>query len=500
LREATNYIHGGGTITFAPALSGGTIVLASEIDLEKDMTIDGSSLGSAVSISGNDAVRAFVVAADSVVSLDSLHIIHGYAGSPSSFGGGLRTYGDLFIENCTFQDNYAENYGGAISVELDGSATIAGSTFANNSGGSGGAIYARYSLAIANTTFTDNTATNFGGAIGASYSDHIHPDLEIEASTFTSNDSDSGGAIGTAGDFDLTITGSTFSGNSASSNGGAVDHAGYALTITDSSFEGNSAALSGGAVYQRGHSMNMTGSLLSANTALDGAGIYYNGDYPGSASVNGSTIQNNAAAGNGGGIYSRRGSLSVWDSTISGNSASVGGGIFQDGYPVRLHNTTLFGNTAVDGGGFSNTSGPAAYFSLSIYNSTFSNNGASGVGGGFLNYQAIVLQNTIIANSSSGGDCQNLGSFTSNLHNLIEDGSCSPDYTGDPVLGPLADNGGPTETMALLAGSPAIDAGYDASCESTDQRGVIRPQGPHCDIGAYEYEFPYSLYLPLIAR
>jgi len=68
---------------------------------------------------------------------------------------------------------------------------------------------------------------------------------------------------------------------------------------------------------------------------------------------------------------------------------------------------------------------------------------------------------------------------------------------GSPNLGPLADNGGPTQTMALLAVSDAIDAGDDGTCESLDQRGVSRPIGAHCDIGAFELEHPYSLYLPL---
>ena len=84
----------------------------------------------------------------------------------------------------------------------------------------------------------------------------------------------------------------------------------------------------------------------------------------------------------------------------------------------------------------------------------------------------------------------------------IEDNTCSPDVSGDPVLLALTDNGGPTETMALGTGSPAIDAGDNGTCESTDQRGVTRPQGAHCDIGAFEVEvvYPYTLYLPLIMR
>jgi hypothetical protein len=100
--------------------------------------------------------------------------------------------------------------------------------------------------------------------------------------------------------------------------------------------------------------------------------------------------------------------------------------------------------------------------------------------------------NTIIANSTSGGDCVNDGTLGTNTKNLVQDGSCSALLSGNPNLGPLADNGEPTQTMALLPGSPAINAGDNATCASAqvnnlDQRGVTRPQGTICDIGAYEY-------------
>ncbi|HET6823672.1 MAG TPA: PxKF domain-containing protein, partial [Anaerolineales bacterium] len=84
-----------------------------------------------------------------------------------------------------------------------------------------------------------------------------------------------------------------------------------------------------------------------------------------------------------------------------------------------------------------------------------------------------------------------LGTLATNVNNLIEDGSCSPAISGDPVLGPLQDNGGTTHTMALGAGSPAADAAEDSACPATDQRGATRPQGPHCDIGAFEAQFNY---------
>jgi hypothetical protein len=98
----------------------------------------------------------------------------------------------------------------------------------------------------------------------------------------------------------------------------------------------------------------------------------------------------------------------------------------------------------------------------------------------------MYLQNTLIADSPSGGDCFNDGGVINHTNSLIEDNSCGPILSGDPLLGPLADNGSPTQTHALLNGSPALDAGDSATCLPIDQRGVTRPQGNDCDIGAYE--------------
>jgi LPXTG-site transpeptidase (sortase) family protein len=166
--------------------------------------------------------------------------------------------------------------------------------------------------------------------------------------------------------------------------------------------------------------------------------------------------------------------------TITNGFANFGGGIFNNG-TLTVQNSTFSGNrAALEGGGIFN------YGTMTVQNSTFSGNWASGPGGGIFNFGMLALSNTIIANAPANGVCGNAGTIATNDHNLIDDGSCSPALSGDPKLGPLADNGGPTQTMALLAGSPAIDAGNDTTCLAADQRGTTRPQGAHCDIGAFE--------------
>lgn len=206
--------------------------------------------------------------------------------------------------------------------------------------------------------------------------------------------------------------------------------------------------------------------------------------------LNALTFQNGKDTLLGGGIHNS-GALTVTNSTFIGNQAIAGGGIANFG-SLTIANSAFSANIATGyGGGVYNEAG-----TLTIFNSAFSANSApANSGGAVYNKLGATLNyaNTILANSS-GGDCFNAGSISTNSHNLVEDASCSAGLNSDPLLDALADNGGPTRTFKLLAGSPAIDAGDDATCAASpvnnlDQRGVTRPLGPHCDIGSYEAAF-----------
>jgi CSLREA domain-containing protein len=232
-----------------------------------------------------------------------------------------------------------------------------------------------------------------------------------------------------------------------------------------------------------------------------GGGIRNN---EGTLTITNSTISDNSAVGVGGGIYNY-GTLTITNSTVSGNSATLeGGGVF-NGFSstLTITNSTFSDNDAIIGGGIKNSN----LGTLTVTNSTFSGNSAD-VGGGIENNgSTVTFLNTIVANSTLGGNCS--GTITNGGNNIDDGTTCGWGSANgsmsstDPLLGTLADNGGPTQTFALLAGSPAIDGvmfNTPNGAPSTDQRGVARPQGVLYDIGAYEYGFPYSLYLPLILR
>ena len=300
----------------------------------------------------------------------------------------------------------------------------------------------------------------------------------------------------------------------ADGDGGGISSSSATVTIENSTISGN-LVFEGGGINNDGGMMTITGSTISANSATGGGGGIVNSN-DGTLTITNSTINSNMAE-EGGGIVNSESTITITDSTINGNSAmgSFGGGILNFSGTVTIENSTIGSNMSDGGGGIFNDSG-----TMTITNSTINGNsaGSSGVGGGITNDggtmaiefstisgntasegggirkvgMLVELSNSIVANNPSGGDCA--GNITSQGYNIDSDNSCSLTAVGDlpntnPLLGTLQNNGGPTETQALLTGSPAIDAGNpDCPPPATDQRGVTRPQGTQCDIGAFELQ------------
>jgi len=241
--------------------------------------------------------------------------------------------------------------------------------------------------------------------------------------------------------------------------------------------------LGGGGIYiGETHIVTLNDCVIKDNEAEVGGGIWNNGQLY----MNRCAVSGNSAVYGGGGIYNTpgwyTGSGKMWltNCTISGNQVtefdfSGGGGIYNHNGIMELLNCTI------------------AYNSTSSFSST--------AGGGFYNYSTdtAYFKNTIVAHNTAGNDIYNNGysypaeATISQGNNLDSENSCGFDQPTDiintnPLLGPLQDNGGPTFTHALLDGSPAIDAGDNTGAPATDQRGVTRPQGENCDIGAFELE------------
>jgi CSLREA domain-containing protein len=279
-------------------------------------------------------------------------------------------------------------------------------------------------------------------------------DLDV-TSSITLNGAGAGTSIVDAGDlgraFDILTTELVSLGN---------------LTVQN----GNAGSADGGGIRNSGADLHLSNIALQGNDAP-------------------------SATMGGGGLFTTGGSVTIADGTISGNTAggavAGGGGIAANGGLVTLTNVTISGNSAPKGGAVYTTNLAALTANNVTISANTSTNGIALSEGG-----SVTFRNTIIG-TNSGTNCVAVptGAFFTAGHNLSSDGSCPSTGGGDlpntdPMLGPLGDNGGTTMTHALPALSPAIDAGDDLGCADTDQRGIDRPQGAHCDIGAFELEVP----------
>ncbi|HPS30101.1 MAG TPA: choice-of-anchor Q domain-containing protein, partial [bacterium] len=291
--------------------------------------------------------------------------------------------------------------------------------------------------------------------------------------------------------------------------GGGISFAGTSLTVDNCYINANKGYYGAGGLYITAGTVDINRSVILGNKGNSdyGGGIYA---YNSTVTVTESTISGNSA-GYGGGIYTTNATMIFDRSVISGNTASsYGGGIYNyNNSSISMKNTTISNNFAYaeDGGGILNSGG--CY--IKIDNGTIAGNFSMDQGGGIYNSSSarVEMRNTIIADNmanSTPNDC--FGVLDSYGYNLIENLSfCaigtdnSHNVLGrDPKLEPLSTNGGSTATHAIIYDSPALDAGVctdmAGNTVATDQRNIARPHGTTCDIGAYEYngEIPVTKY------
>jgi hypothetical protein len=509
-------LAGGGSISFNCGAAPATIVIDAALDISApETTIDG---GGTITLSGNGASRiiehrSFGLIGSSALTLKNITLARGHtSGDGSSAAGAYAANGaavrsifqaanssfkpTLRALNVIFRDNDASlssvpggrdayDYGGGAIYSQGGFVEISGSQFIDNdaANGAGGAIHILQSgLTIADSSFSNNTA------LGARPQDSVGGAISID------------GLGGPSGVF--SVSGSSFSGNRSYNSGGAIH-----LNMYD---DGNTAA-------------------ISASSFVD------------NAVVGGTRAQGGAIGGGGTGGNPQ---ISIGASLFSGNSAKKtagAGSAVEDGsggalaFPQRarlsIENSSFYRNTAY-GTGY-NANGGALYVvnntdQFSVASSTFAENSAGWVGGAISNSgvgggPGGRLRNTIFAYNTAGGIANFQQHCSAELQedgpnlqypprltngNYYNDATCfvgksAPSQTGlpafrDPQLGPLADNGGPTRTLAIGAGSPAFNAG--TGCPASDQRGVARPQAGSCDIGAYELVLGLQVSRPLIAQ
>jgi hypothetical protein len=425
-------VAGGGTVVFNCGAAPVTITVTSQIMISKETVIDG---GGTVTLSGGGTSRILYLDSDYNTTTPRLTVQRlsfrdgkGPASGDDTVRGGGAIYrdgGSLTVVDCAFEGNHANPTGQDLA---------------------GGAVY------------------GFGGG-----------EIVISGSTFTSNSASDGGAVGSLNG-DLTIINSTFLGNAATGSGGNPGNGGC-----------------GGAIYMDGadEKTSLCGVVVkdSMAGAIGGGFFRVSNTHTGSFAMSKSTFDNNrvtpTASGNAGGLYLEGLALTIDASTISRNQAFYNGGIWINQCSVQMTNTTIAENTAFgsNGGGVWLGNGPTGM----MKNVTIANNHSTAMGqvaGGIFG-DGLTLVNTVVAN--------NTAQYTPTCDKKRTDGSgnlqwpnsalCTTSPTlADPLLGTLADNGGPTETMLPDASSPA--KGIATGCPPTDQTGKARSEP--CTAGAVE--------------
>jgi predicted outer membrane repeat protein len=468
-----------------------------DIIVSHNVSIVGNSQSPASVIldAGSTTHRGFYINAGYVVTLSGLTIQHGNAGGS---GGGIENHGTLLLEhsqvisnaiqggnggaglynagNATLNDvvlsaNIAPTitafYGGGIDNDISGVMTVTSASIYGNSAAFGGGINNSGILNLSHSTISTNTLAVDGAGLANG------GQLTVTLSSVFGNVASfaGGGFVNWGAPSQVIISATTFANNSAPNGGGLYNGGtGSAVTVSNSLFTYNRASDRGGAIYN-GEILRVMTDTFAYNSALngDGGGVANLGVVD--SEIDSSAFYGNAANADGGAIYSASTqALTLTNDSLSANVAATGGGVSHDGGTLTILNSTLNANNAATGGNLAASSG------------------------------TLSLKNTIIA---SGSPTNCWGNIANGGHNLqygdLSCGGAVPNQ--NPELGPLQVNApGSTATKALLAGSPAIDAGDNSGCPATDQRGVPRPINSICDIGAYEYGLFLKVYLPLLLK
>ncbi|MEM9244141.1 MAG: choice-of-anchor Q domain-containing protein [Cyanobacteria bacterium P01_F01_bin.153] len=521
----------------------------------KSITIQGTNANSTFIQAGTtdtltDSVdRVFDIQLGAGLTLDNLTVRRG---STVDVGGGIRSQGNVNITNVaiagnrslsggaiafqsaattltnvTLSANTAVDYGGAI-YNRDGTFTLTNATITNNAVDSFGAgIHSRQSTgAIINSTITSNIANGVSGTGGGLSSDLST--LTLADATVTNNSASARGGGVAATNSTLIWSQSTISGNTATAEGGGLHAEDSTVTLNNSQLSNNAGLTAGGGALLRRSTVNLAASLVQANSSATGGGFFVSNNS--SLSLDNSSIRTNTAsqagglyinvstvnikqstvsansAGNGAGAFQNNGStLQIEQSTIDSNGATAnGGGLFvRNGSDLDVTNSTIANNAAAVSGGAVYVTDPGS--NATLKNTTVSGNTSSPSGSGlFAGTSATInLFNSIAANSTDGSvDIPDAlifgGTIEGSDRNLVEDdpsgavGGTGALLTGDPLLGPLANNGGPTPTLALLSGSPAINQSTNLP-EPIDQRGA--PAVGIRDLGAFESIFTAEIEL-----
>ncbi|MBV8084129.1 MAG: IPT/TIG domain-containing protein [Chloroflexi bacterium] len=506
----------GGTPTFALTNSSGyqntafnlneaSLVVGNDPTLQSSgitgssLTIDGTGKTS-VTIDGQAASTVLVVKSGGTVTLTALTLTNGADNGKTPSGGIDVQSSTLTLNGTSVTNNTGAKLGSgggmyiankATTVTLQNGSVISGNT---DTVAAGGGIDNGGTLIVDNSTISNNSAgTNGGGIYNASGTLTIRNGSTISSNTAATD-------------------------TNASVGGGIASHKGGSITITSSTIKGNSAgAGNGGGIAIDSGTLTMTGGTIggtgAGNTATEAAGVYVSGGTAtltnvgvvgNTASLSGSCGGGGAStSGSGGGAQVESGgTLNVLDSTISGNQSTCQGGAISALGTANVTNSTLSDNTgtADDGAALMvGSAGGATLTNVTVAGNSAGSNAAISSAGAST---ALTIANSIIAANGSTAACKVSLAFTDQGYNIGSDASCpftqpTSKASTNPKLGSLASNGGSTQTRAPSAVSPAIDAipyssgdcnGLLAAQGSmVDQRGTSRPQGPSCDIGAYEF-------------